>query len=95
MTSLYLLVAGEILRLKEELCSRQTETRLSLSRQDRLVGQARALTARAAEYRAQVSTDWRLEGLKIENKKCGNYHRTTVPQYHSTTVLVYTVQCGN
>ena len=49
-----LLVAGEILRLREELCCLQTETRESLTSQDRLASQARDLTSRAAKYRAQV-----------------------------------------
>ena len=49
-------VSGEKLKLREELYSLQTETRQSLTRQDRLVSQARALASRAAEYRDQVRT---------------------------------------
>ena len=49
-------VAGQIIRLREELCGQQTQTRQALILQDRLVGRARELTARAAQYRAQVST---------------------------------------
>ena len=48
------LLAGEILRLREELCSLQAATRQSLGLQDSLVGRARQLQARAAQYRQQV-----------------------------------------
>ena len=47
-------IAGEILRLREELCSLQAATRQSLGLQDSLVGRARQLQARAAQYRQQV-----------------------------------------
>ena len=47
-------IAGEILRLREELCSLQAATRQSLGLQDGLVGRARQLQARAAQYRQQV-----------------------------------------
>ena len=70
-------VAGELIRLKEELYILHTNTRQTLLRQERLVGQARTLATRATMYREEVRersfqyhlTAWFISRYKVSRER--------------------------